>query len=509
MFFKNKIASLIVIATIIRCIIAITIYLGNDEVYYITYARHLQWNYFDHPPMVALLIKLTTLNLLLTSDFFIRLGPILLAAVNTYLIYAISKKIKNEKSGLIAALLYSSSIYSSVIAGIFIMPDAPQLFFWIWSLYFLTTITASSEDSKTLNKNLLFFGLCAGLCIMSKVHGVFLWFGFGLYILLYNRSLLLNKYLYFSVLITILIISPILIWNIENNWITYSFHSNRVTINKGINPSSFLREFIGGAFYNNPINYVLIVMALFAVLKNKITIDVSIKRLLLLISLPLIVVLLFISLFRDTLPHWSGPAFVGLIILTSSYLADLKINPKSLFQLPKSVMASGILIVVVLVAGPLVINYFPGTMGKTDDDKLGTFDATLDMYDWDFFESEFKTIHLNDIKSKKTNSTFIINNKWFPAAHIDNYIAQPLKLDFLALGKLEDIHTYAWLNHHRKQLKIGDDAYFITFSNSFSNPDELYSKKFVKINKPVIVTQYRNNLPARKMLVYLLEKYKG
>ena len=63
MLFKNKIASLILIATLIRCIIAFSIGLGNDEVYYVTYAQHLQWNYFDHPPLVALLIRLTTLNL--------------------------------------------------------------------------------------------------------------------------------------------------------------------------------------------------------------------------------------------------------------------------------------------------------------------------------------------------------------------------------------------------------------------------------------------------------------
>lgn len=506
---KNKLYWLIAIATLIRFIVAISIDLGNDEVYYLTYAQHLQWNYFDHPPMVALLIRLTALNLLFTSEFFIRLGPIVLAAVNTFLVYKITSQIKNDKAGFIAAVLFSSSIYASVIAGLFILPDAPQLFFWIAAIYFLIQIVYSPETNAKFKRNILFFGVLAGLCIMSKIHGVFLWFGFGLYVLLYNRSLLLNKYIYLSVLITILIISPIVIWNIENDWITYSFHSNRVTINSGINPSSFLREFLGGAFYNNPINYFLIVMTLFAVLRNKITINVDVKRLLLLVSLPLIVVLLFVALFRDTLPHWSGPAFVGLIILTSSYLADLKVNSKNLFQLPKSVIASGILICVVLVAGPLAINHFPGTMGKTADDNLGLFDATLDMYNWKFFESEFETIRKNDIQTKKTNTTFIINNKWFPAAHIDNYIAQPLKLDFVAMGTLEDIHTYSWLNQNRKQLKIGDDAYFITFSNSFSNPDELYSKKFVKINNPIIVTQYRNHLPARKMLVYLLEKYKG
>jgi len=36
--------------------------LGNDEVYYYTYALQPDWNHFDHPPMVGLLIRLTTIN---------------------------------------------------------------------------------------------------------------------------------------------------------------------------------------------------------------------------------------------------------------------------------------------------------------------------------------------------------------------------------------------------------------------------------------------------------------
>ena len=503
MFLKNKIASLILVATILRCIIALTIDLGNDEVYYINYAHHLQWNYFDHPPMVALLIKLTTLNLGITSDFFIRLGSIILAAVNTYLIYSITKKIKNEKSGLIAALLFTSSIYSSVIAGIFIMPDAPQLFFWICCIYFQINIITSSEDSKKVNQNLLFFGICTGLCIMSKVHGVFLWFGFGLYILFYDRKKLLNPYLYLAVLLSILIVSPILFWNINNDFITYSFHSNRVTINRGINIDSFLREFLGGAMYNNPINYFLIGTALVAVWKNIIYLKVIYTRLLLLQSLPLILILLSVSLFRDTLPHWSGPGFIALIILTACYLSDIKT------KLSKVVFYAIYLIVAVSFIGILAINFYPGTIGSKNEDTLGQGDVTLDMYDWDYFKTEFNKIHEKNIVEKRISTNFIINNKWFPGSHIDNYISQPLGLNFVALGTLNDIHTYDWLNKYRPSLKKGDNAYFITVSNNFSNPNEIYTKKFKKVNTPTIIKQFRNNKPTRNMLVYLMEDYKG
>ncbi|WP_185965886.1 glycosyltransferase family 39 protein [Flavobacterium sp. ZT3R18] len=533
---KHKLVLIIVIATLIRCFVATTIGLGNDEVYYLTYAQHLQWNYFDHPPMVALLIRLTTFNLSFTNALFVRLGAIIFGAINTYLIYVICKGIKNEKAALIASLLYTGSLYSSIIAGVFILPDSPQLFFWLISVHFLIQIVSDTTNHKKQNYNLLLFGLFSGLCIMSKIHGVFLWAGFGLYILCYRRDLLRNGSLYLAVLITVLIISPILIWNIENHFITYTYHSQRVTIKKEINPSSFFREFLGGVFYNNPINYFLIVCSLIAAWKNKIDMAKPVKRLLLLLSLPLIVLLLFISIYRDTLPHWSGPAFVTLLILASCYISnethikekfssdeikkwvpdnqnlntfseEIEKNTNSLLK--KLVYSSCLLISTIVFSGIILINFYPGTIGNKDEKSLGKKDFTLDMYNWEFYKNEFEKVRDNDIQSGRTKTTFILNNKWFPGAHIDNYIAQPLGLDFIALGKLEDIHTYAWLNSYRKQLKIGDDAYFITVSNSFSDPKELYKKSFKKINSPVIIKQFRNKKPTRNMLVYLLQDYSG
>jgi len=507
---NQQLTLIIALATLARCIIAMSIGLGNDEVYYLTYAQHLQWNYFDHPPMVALLIRLTTFNLYLTNEFFVRLGSIIFGAINTYLIYRICERIKNKKAGLIASLLYSGSLYSSIIAGIFILPDSPQLFFWLISIRFLIQIVSETAEPKKLNKHLILFGLFSGLCIMSKIHGIFLWGGFGLYILCYQRALLKNGYLYLAVLITLLIISPILIWNIENHFITYTFHSQRVTINRGINVSGFFREFFGGLFYNNPINYFLTICTLLAIWKNKTDISTAVKRLLLLISLPLILLLLSISFFRDTLPHWSGPAFVTLLILTSCYISDEIQSTKNTNPIWKrSVNSSCILISVIAVAGILTINFYPGTIGKKDEISLGKKDFTLDMYDWNFFKTEFEKVRDKDIQSGITKTTFILNNKWFPGAHIDNYIAQPLGLNFIALGKLEDIHTYNWLNTYRKQLKIGDDAYFVTVSNSFSDPKELYKKSFKKINPPIIIKQFRNKKPVRNMMVYLLQNYTG
>ena len=510
MTIKTKLAILIAIATLVRCIAALSVDLGNDEVYYLAYARHLQWNYFDHPPMVALLIRLTTFNLNFTNAFFVRLGPIILAAVNTLMVFNIVRKLKNQQAGFIAALLFTASPYFSIISGLFIMPDAPQIFFWIICLSLLIDIISPKTTKSRLNLNLLLFGIVAGLCIMSKVHGVFLWLGLLLYALTNYQKLLLNVYLYVSGLLTMVIISPILIWNIHNNFITYNFHSSRVSFNHGIHLLGFMRELLGGMLYNNPINYALIVIALVAIARKRFAMATNVIKLLLFTSLPLIIVLLFTSLFRDTLPHWSGPAYLSLIIIIACHFTPVsdRITVKNNFYL-KLPYAANLLLGFIVALGVLLVNYLPGTIGKQEKNVLGSGDFTLDMYGWKALSDEFKNLRKRNAAAGISQTHFIISNKWFPGAHIDNYVAQPLTLDFVAIGNLDDIHTYAWLNQYRKPLKKGDDAYFIALSNNFTDPTLLYNHLFRKIAKPVQLLQYRNGKPARNILIYLLMGYRG
>src|ERR1043165_4458676 len=116
---------LIAIATLVRLFLATQLELGNDEVYYWTYALFPDWSHFDHPPLVGVVAQIFSLNLLLTDDFFLRLGPIILSAANTWHVFLIGTKIKNEKTGLYAAFLFTGSIYCSIISGFSLTPDAP------------------------------------------------------------------------------------------------------------------------------------------------------------------------------------------------------------------------------------------------------------------------------------------------------------------------------------------------------------------------------------------------
>jgi 4-amino-4-deoxy-L-arabinose transferase-like glycosyltransferase len=100
-----EITRLIIITTVIRCIIACYIDLGNDEVYYFTYAVQPDLNHFDHPPLVGLVIRLFTFNLHWINELAMRLPGIVGAAINTFLIARCGQLIRNRRTGIMAAIL--------------------------------------------------------------------------------------------------------------------------------------------------------------------------------------------------------------------------------------------------------------------------------------------------------------------------------------------------------------------------------------------------------------------
>ena len=100
---------LVVVSALARGFIAGFIELGNDEVYYWTYAKFPAMSHFDHPPMVGLAIQAFTLNLTYESELFIRLASVILGTICTILIFLIGQTIKNPLTGLYAAFLYTAS----------------------------------------------------------------------------------------------------------------------------------------------------------------------------------------------------------------------------------------------------------------------------------------------------------------------------------------------------------------------------------------------------------------
>ncbi|HVK96689.1 MAG TPA: glycosyltransferase family 39 protein, partial [Flavisolibacter sp.] len=262
MDYKRKLFLLILSATLLRIVAASFTELGNDEAYYWTYAQHLQWSYFDHPPLVGIWIRFFTANLVLENfELLIRLGSIISCAISTVIIFKLLKELTSERAGFIAACLYTTSLYASISAGTFILPDSPQLLFWSSSLYFIMKILKAPSAFKYW----VLFAVTAGLAIMSKVHGAFIWVGFLLFIIIRQQKLLRSIHLYTAFVISFIITSPILFWNISNDFASFNFQTSRLSSSSSlINWSGLLQEIYGQILFTNPINFLVIITALLA-----------------------------------------------------------------------------------------------------------------------------------------------------------------------------------------------------------------------------------------------------
>ena len=502
---KNKtIWWLIAISFIVRSIFACITELNNDEVYYWTYAKKLQWNYFDHPPGIAVLLKIFTVDLHFQQEFFLRLGPIVCAAISTWMIFLIGKKIKNEFTGTIAAVLFTASPYCSIIAGLLVIPDAPQLVFWLASILLMLKIIDPHIRRKKLQQRFVLLGLTIGCCILCKIHGVFLWFGFLSYLVFYHRKLLRNSFLFYSFFISAIVVSPVVFWNLSNNFISYRYHSGRVSFFSNIQPDSFFRELLGEAAYNNPIIFVILILAVWAIAKKQLFMPLPSQRLLLLLSLPMIALVLFMSVFNDTLPHWTGPAYTTLIPLVAAYLFSRQAdNAQS--ALPAVAKWALSLTIVLLFAAIVIIKWLPSPIGSRKWQQLGDGDPTLDMNGFRKMGSQFDSLYQKDVSGGNMNKgAFIMSDFWFPAAHFDYYAAEPNGIHLMAVGNINNIHHYAWLNKTRPSPQPGDDAYFITVSNYFHPVPEALLTRFKKVMPPAVITQYRGGVAVRNFFIYRL-----
>ena len=501
--YPKKTIWLIGIAIIVKVALSFLLELGNDEVYYYTYAVQPDWNHFDHPPMVGWMIQLSTLNLNWVSTLSMRLGSILAAAISTWIVFRIGALIHNERAGWIAALLYTCSIYTSIIAGLFIMPDSPQLLFFTGSIYLMTKWVVKPHLFTKLNW--LVLGLLIGLATLSKVHGLYLWVGFGGFLLFHQLKTLKQPFLYIAVVITLLALIPILYWNIAYDFITYKFHSKRV-LHSGIQVASFFQQIAGEFFYQNPLVYISCLIPLLRFKKLKAIFQVqstsnqkstSLVSLLLWLSLPLIALFWSISLFNPTLPHWTGPGFIALFLLAGVYWSETskKLIP-NLIQ-----WALGFF--VVLVIGFIgLVHVFPIQLGSKSPDNLGEYNPINDVTGWNQFSVEFKTLVQQDTSRGMQAKAPIIVSKWFPAGHILFYTARSTQKQVIAIGALEDVHKFAWLNQDQPNLQIGQDAYFIQPSNLPFDPTQSILPYFEKMGKTDTIQIKQRGLLLRNFYVY-------
>lgn len=505
---------LVLISVLLRLITAQLLELSVDEVYYWLYAVYPDWSYFDHPPMVGWVIRFFTLDLLYNSEIFLRLGPVVFTAINTWLIYRIGMKIKDPLTGLYAAFLYNTSIYASVLSGVFIIPDAPLLLFWLLSIWFLVNALSGGEIDRKNRMNMMAAGIAIGLAGLSKYHGAFIGIGIILYVLLYDRRWLKEPSLWLAGLIAFLLVTPVFYWNYQHDFISFGFHTGRVRPALRLRPDYFFTEIVGQFAYNNPFNYVIIAGALLAWFRGKHYLKARYFRILFLNGIPLWLVFTSFSLFRSTLPHWTGPAFIPLILIGAAWLSRIlpaRFPEEKKLLFPPRIKAPVLLITGLLFLAVYIINYLPAGLGKKDDIYTwGENDFTQDMYGWDQIGDQFLKIYARDTTEHIMPAHApLITFRYFPAAHFDYYFAMRAGIPVYVFGPPDRAHEYFRINQLRGPVKKGQDVYYLAVSNWYRDPEKEFGTLFDGIEGPEVFEVRRSGVVVRYGLIYRMRSYKG
>ncbi|MBN1339019.1 MAG: glycosyltransferase family 39 protein [Bacteroidales bacterium] len=501
---RNIVYLNLAVSLIMRAILAATVELGNDEAYYRMYALYPDLSHFDHPPMVGYIIQLFSLNLLFDSEFFLRFGPVVMGTINTWLMFVLGKKIKNETAGLYASLLYSSSIYFFVIAGTFILPDTPLVLFWLLALCFFIDALGDNRLDKNAKKAMIYAGTAVGLGLLSKYTAAFLWLGAAEYILIYRKDWLKEPVLYLSAAISIVLFSPVILWNVRQGFAGLLYHQDRVSLlSSGIKADYIILELLGEILYHNPVNLFLIVAALTAFLRKNKFIHGHTATLILFQSIPIILIFISISLFRRTLPHWNGPGYAGLILLAASFLADRNAGA---FRIPAMIKYSltVLLFMVAVSFTQIKLGFIPlDTQENISPDRLGKRDLSLDLYGWKQLGEKTCSIIAGDARANGTKETpVIITYRWFPAANLDYYACRTGECTVITIGQLKDTHKFEEISRQRNSLGMGMDVYYLTTSRDYRTPEKPYHSYFDDFEFLDTVKVYRQGRHVMNGFVY-------
>ncbi len=471
---------LLILSAVSRGWIAGLIELGNDEVYYLTYAKYPALSHFDHPAMVGWVIQFFTGNLHFTDEFFIRLGAVVLGTFSTLLMFLIGRRIKGPATGLYAAFLFTASFYGFVLSGTFILPDAPQVFFWLLTTWLLLEALMPDRENGRTDRSWLLLpaGVAAGLAFLSKYHGAFLPAGLFFYLLFHDRRGFRKASAWGGMAMFLLLCLPVFIWNRENGFASFAFHESRVNLTGGgIRPQYLLTELAGQFFYNNPVNVGIILLSLVALIRGKKFMHGKAAAIILWTSVPLLVVFTSFSLFRSTLPHWTGPSYLGMILIAAAWLDRPRSGGRSprVIPWPAGVALALMIAVVVLAVGQIRTGWIPtGSYSRQD--------VTKDLAGWRQLGQKFAAVSDREARmGSMPPGAPILTFRWFPAANFDYYVARPVHKYVYALGSLERIHKFQWINKERGDLREGSPAWYIALSDDYEDPRVLYGPMFDSI----------------------------
>ena len=234
-----------------------------DEAYYWMWSKHLAGGYYDHPPMVALVIRLGT-AILGDTELGVRLVSILLALPMSFAVYRTAAILFGGVRVAANATILLNVTLMAAVGTLIVTPDAPLLVASSFVLFFLAKVLETGRGAWWLA-----VGAAVGAALLSKYTALF----YGLAILIWLvtvpklRRWLISPWPYLGGLVALAMFSPVILWNADHHWVSFIKQIGRARI------EDFRPVFIGELIptqiaFATPLVFILGAMGLYALLRR-------------------------------------------------------------------------------------------------------------------------------------------------------------------------------------------------------------------------------------------------
>ena len=198
-----------------------------DEAYYWMWGQFPDLSYYDHPPLNAWLMGLS--SWLFGWTIFALRAPTWIALAGTILVLAAwSRRLAGDQwwSWFWTALVVY--LASPVIACFSSLMYADYLLFFLClaAAYCFAAFSADWEAGRPRFRYLFAAALLFGLAGLTKYNAIFLAVGVPIYLLTgpKRRSHFADWRLYAAGLLALLVVSPVLVWNAQHGFASFRFH---------------------------------------------------------------------------------------------------------------------------------------------------------------------------------------------------------------------------------------------------------------------------------------------
>jgi len=185
----------------------------RDELLHLSVSEHLAWGYFEFPPFIAFMGKLSYW-LFDYSLLGIRLFPTLAGVAILVLCGLMAKEMGGKPKAVFLAGVCVLAFLPFYRNHTLFQPVAFDQLFWTLGFYFFIKYINSQH-----RKFLLLMGITLGLGLLNKYTMLVLAFGLFIGLLFYqNGKLFKNKWLYISAFVGLLILLPNILWQAQHDF---------------------------------------------------------------------------------------------------------------------------------------------------------------------------------------------------------------------------------------------------------------------------------------------------